>query len=389
LYTLVIFLSFGGFAQNKQLSSKAEISVITCDPGTELYASFGHSAFRVLDRTGGIDQVYNYGTFNFNTPNFYLKFAQGKLLYDLSTYPFYYFLRSYVEENRTVKEQVLDLDQNSKQRFYDFLENNAKPENKSYLYDFFFDNCATKLPEVTGQVLDGKLRFKTNFADTEQATFRELIHRYLDKKPWGKFGIDLALGSVIDRKASSKEYQFLPDYIYKSYEKAFIKKDSIDTPLVARTNILFQSTPSKESGSNLLTPLFVFSLIALLLIWITITDIKNKKRTRWVDFVLFLTTGLVGLIVLLLWFATDHTATAKNFNILWAFMPNTVVAFYMLNNKLKVWLKSYQLLLIVLMLVTVGLWLFKIQVFSAALIPVFILLLLRYSYLYLSKSIYK
>ncbi len=122
------------------------MSVITCGPGTdELYASFGHSAFRVLDRENKIDRVYNYGTFDFNTPNFYGKFAQGKLLYQLSAYNFGNFLKSYHRENRWVKGQVLDLDVNQVQKVFDFLEENAKPENRSYNYDFFYDNCSTKL----------------------------------------------------------------------------------------------------------------------------------------------------------------------------------------------------------------------------------------------------
>ena len=107
---LIIFLSLVSidtWSQDIKLSPDAKISVITCDPGAELYSSFGHSAFRVLDRTQNIDQVYNYGTFNFKTNNFYIKFARGKLLYDLSSYPFHYFLRDYVKENRTVREQEL------------------------------------------------------------------------------------------------------------------------------------------------------------------------------------------------------------------------------------------------------------------------------------------
>ena len=110
LFILFSILSLVGYSQQLELSPQAEISVITCDPGAELYSSFGHSAFRVVDHSLGLDQVYNYGTFNFNTHNFYVKFAQGKLMYDLSSYPFHYFLRDYVKENRTVIAQVLNLD---------------------------------------------------------------------------------------------------------------------------------------------------------------------------------------------------------------------------------------------------------------------------------------
>ncbi|MCP4884843.1 MAG: DUF4105 domain-containing protein, partial [Flavobacteriales bacterium] len=133
-------LSSNFYAQELILSPNAEVSVITCGPGTdELYASFGHSAFRVLDIKNKIDRVYNYGTFDFNTPNFYGKFAQGKLLYQLRAYNFGNFLRGYHQENRWVKGQVLDLDSKQVQAVFDFLEENAKPENRSYHYDFFYD----------------------------------------------------------------------------------------------------------------------------------------------------------------------------------------------------------------------------------------------------------
>jgi hypothetical protein len=126
LFVLFILFSFASNAQNIQLSPQAEISVITCGPGyNELYATFGHSAFRVHDIRNKIDKVYNYGTFNFNTPNFYLKFTQGKLLYDLGVYPFGAFLQSYHRDNRWVKGQVLDLTTAEVQKVYDFLENNA------------------------------------------------------------------------------------------------------------------------------------------------------------------------------------------------------------------------------------------------------------------------
>ena len=194
-----IFITTTCFAQQIQLSPKAEVSVITCGPGTdELYASFGHSAFRVLDLENKIDRVYNYGTFDFATPNFYGKFAQGKLLYQLRAYNFGNFLRGYHDENRWVKGQVLDLTSIQVQEVFDFLENNAKPENRSYNYDFFYDNCSTKLFDVLEQVLGDNIIFESDF-DKENYTHRDLIELYMGHQPWADFGIDLALGADIDR----------------------------------------------------------------------------------------------------------------------------------------------------------------------------------------------
>ena len=273
----------------------------------------------------------------------------------------------------------MHLSLNQKQQYFNFLENNAKPENKKYLYDFFFDNCATKLRDVTTEVLSDNVNYKDELLQ-DTFTFRDLIYQKLENHPWGKFGIDLALGSVIDKKATPKQYTFLPEYVYKGFAKAIIIKNRKETPLVKRTVTLYQHKEEKVQKS-FFTPLFFFSIVAIILLFITYRDYKNQRRTKWIDFILLFTTGIVGLIVLLLWFATDHSATVNNFNVFWAFLPNLFVSFVLLKNEQKYWLKKYILLLIILLIVTVILWVLKIQMFSIGLIPVFILLGVRYYFL--------
>ena len=211
-------------AQFVPLSEASEISILTIGPGAELYDKFGHSAFRINDPATGQDVVFNYGVYDFDTPNFYLKFAQGKLLYQLGVSYYESFYNSYVAQNRWIKEQTLNLSQAEKQAVSDFLWNNAKPENKKYKYDFFFDNCATKIRDVTQEVLGNKLEFKDDHI-TETYTFRELIQQNLKANSWGSLGIDIALGAVIDRNAKPIEYQFLPDYVFKGAANAFIHRD--------------------------------------------------------------------------------------------------------------------------------------------------------------------
>ncbi|QCX38834.1 DUF4105 domain-containing protein [Aureibaculum algae] len=377
----ILFLLFivNGFSQQITLSDQAEISVITVDPGHNLYDTFGHSAFRVRDKVLRMDLAFNYGIFDYNTPNFYGKFAQGKLLYDLAAYPFSYFYRSYTEENRTIREQVLNLSLSEKQAFFDFLQNNAKPENKSYLYDFFYDNCATRLKDVAQNVLQEKVVFQTNFIEGKDETLRSLIHQYAQKKhPWGTFGIDLALGSIIDKKATPKDYLFLPDNIYNTYAESTINGQ----PIVKKTNVLFKAKDKETNGFKYFTPTIVFSLIALLVIWITYHDHKKQKRSKVLDFTLFFVTGLIGVVVLLLWFATDHSATKDNYNFLWAFMPNIFVAFVLLKKEIPNWVKKYILLVLVLLALTVVLWILQFQIFAMAIIPLLILLAVRYIFIY-------
>ncbi len=373
---LLLLLSLTNFAQQITLSDSAEISVITVDPGNELYDAFGHSAFRIKDKTLGLDQAYNYGIYNFETPNFYGKFAQGRLPYDLASYPFHYFLRNYVDENRTVREQQLNLTLDEKQSFFDFLENNAKPENKSYIYDFFYDNCATKLQVVTQKVLGEHIVFNNNFTKDKEDTLRELIHQYSHKHVWGTFGIDLALGSVIDRQATAQEYLFLPDNIFLAFAESTIN----NKPTVKNTQTLFKAKP-KNLKSNFFTPFLVFTLIALLILWITFKDYKKNKHSKWLDFVLFFSTGLIGVVILLLWFATDHSTTKNNYNILWAFATNFCVAFALLKNEIPNWIKKYTVLLIVLLILAVVLWILKVQVFNIGIMPILIALAVRYLFL--------
>ncbi|MBL4724907.1 MAG: DUF4105 domain-containing protein [Lutibacter sp.] len=212
-FVFILFLFSTQLSAQLNVSKKASISVITCGPGTELYSTFGHSALRVYDPINGLDKIYNYGTFNFNAPNFYMNFAKGKLTYELSTSSFSWFLRIYQYENRWVKSQVLNLNQTDVQKVFDFLENNAKLENKAYQYDFFYDNCSTKIEEVITTVLGDKVSF-SNSHITISKSHRDLIDDYTKNQKWGKFGIDLALGSVIDDNATKDDYKFLPDYIY-------------------------------------------------------------------------------------------------------------------------------------------------------------------------------
>ncbi len=382
---LILLFPFLVNAQTIKLSPNAEITVITCGSGDELYSTFGHSAFRVLDINNKLDIVYNYGTFNFNTHNFYLKFLQGKLLYELRAYSFGNFLENYHYENRWVKGQVLDLTAIEKQEIYDFLVNNAKPENRAYQYDFFYDNCSTRIYDVLENTLNDKLIFDNNF-DKQDLTHRNLIQQYLGNLPWSDFGIDLALGSVIDRKATAKDYMFLPDYVYKALEKVKLKEAGIEKPIVNYTEEILLDF-NEPSSKIFFTPLLVFSILAILVIFMTYKDLKNRSRNKVLDFIIFSLTGFTGIIVLLLWFATDHSATADNFNVLWAFAPNLFFAFLITKNQKVTY--YYIITLLVLLDLLATLWIFKVQIFSIALIPILIILYVRYIYLWFYFKIKK
>jgi hypothetical protein len=364
-------------AQVPDLSPKAQFSVLTCGPGTDLYATFGHSSFRLRDPELGIDWVYNYGTFDFNTPNFYVKFARGKLPYALSKQRFENFLYTYQLEHRWVREQLLDLSPAESRSLLAFLEENHEPQNRFYHYDFLFENCATKIPEVLKNVLGEGLTYSYDHLQGSY-TFRDLIQKNLRTNSWSSFGIDLALGSVIDREASGSEYAFLPEYVESEIGHATLG----GTPLVSRKRVILDLETLTPIYYFTATPLFWGLLLLGITLAITWIDFRNGVRSKVLDFALFFLTGASGLVIAFLWFLTDHTATAWNANLLWAVPLNLFPAFWLLFStpKDKV-LRTY----IAALLGSIGgmllLWISGVQVFSPILIPVLAALAIRYAYL--------
>jgi len=380
LFLFFLLNSLVSQAQFGSLSPAAEISILTIGPGAELYDKFGHSAFRIKDSLSGVDVVFNYGVYDFDTPNFYTKFAQGKLLYELGVSYYEPFFQSYVAQNRWVKEQVLDLTKEEQQEVSDFLWKNALPENKKYKYDFFFDNCATKIRDVIQDVLGDQLEYKEDHI-TEELTFRQLIQQNLEANSWGSLGIDTALGAVIDRKATPIQYQFLPDYVFAGAANAVVHRNSDTRPLVKQTKTLFENRPVVATGNFFVSPLFVFGLLGLLIIFITFRDYKNKSRSRYLDASIFVFTGLIGILLFLLWVATDHSATANNYNLLWAFPISVFLVIAIAKKSPSTKLRRYVMLLVLMLVLLAIHWLSGVQAFAVGLLPLLIGLGVRYVYL--------
>tara|TARA_R110002050_G_scaffold74772_4_gene160172 strand:- start:78229 stop:79407 length:1179 start_codon:yes stop_codon:yes gene_type:complete len=378
---LVLFLLFFVEVTNAQqnvLSDEAEISVLTIGPGNSLNDAFGHSAFRIKDSKNKLDDVYGYGEFDFNAPNFYLKFAQGKLNYSIGKGDFYRFYQVYAYYNRSIKSQVLNLSQTQKQKLYNFLLNNYKPENRNYLYEFFFDNCATKIKDVTKVAVNNTIEFKLP-KNYKEKTFRSLIYENVNRNSWGSLGIDVALGSVIDKKATPEEQMFLPENIYQFFKVATINNES--TSLVKENKTLYTQKETIKTNSFLTSPLFIFGIIGFFIIFITYKDYKNNKQSKWLDITLFIITGLIGILILLLWFATDHTGTHQNYNLLWACAVNILVIGQLFKKKTSDWFTKYLKLLVILLCLLTLHWIIGVQVFAIGLIPLLIALFVRYLFL--------
>ncbi len=364
---LLVCLSANARSQSLTLSPDAAISVITCGPGPEeVYTAFGHSAIRVYDPVNQIDYAYNYGVFDFSQPNFYLNYTKGLLLFKLGVYAYPDFVNSYVYYNRWVTEQVLDLSQQQKQDVFNFLEWNALPENETYRYDYFYNNCANKVRDVFAKILGDSLKFDGSYITTDY-TIRQLTDIYLVDQPWGDLGIDICLGLPIDKKASPYEYMYLPDYVESSFDHATIVRNGETVPLVKQKIPVFVNAP-RDVVKAPIHPWVAFGGFFAVALGLTLFDARRKKVSRWFDLLLFTVLGTVGILLLLLWIGTDHAAAANNFNLLWA-LPTNLVIVAMFSSKARPFLKKYFLGVAMLTVLLLASWAFLPQQMNVFLLP--------------------
>lgn len=326
-----------------QLSNEAEISILTCSPGKELYSLFGHTAIRVQDPKANLDEVFNYGTFDFDTPYFYLKFAQGLLTYQLSATSFHNFMLSYQMEERSVYSQRLRLDSLQKQQLFDLLLENYRPENRSYLYNFLFDNCTTRARDIIAKSLQNS-HFEWNTPDLDK-NFWNLLDEYLAVSPWVQWGIHTILGQPGNRTTTPYQYMFLPDYLMYGLNTATIDHKH----LAEKAQLLYEAPEQDNATPWYFAPLFIFGIGALLLI-ILLWKSRGKAMLNTIVLPTFLFTGLVGCLLVFLGGFTAHPITAPNWNILWANPLNLIALPFLLGKHLPrfiaIYLKIYMVLLV-------------------------------------------
>ncbi len=349
------------------LSDKAEITLLTSTPGEELYSVFGHSALRVNDPENEIDLVYNYGTFDFDTPNFYYKFAKGRLMYMLSVGPYRYYESVYRIEGRAIYEQVLNLYSFEKQKVFEFLRENALPENKYYHYDFFYDNCATRIRDIVDEKLN--VEWYEEPYDPDRRTFRDLLSPYLENMPWSEFGIDIALGLPADKVAEPYEYMFIPDEMFIAFANAQMVDER---PLVSEDRILLEKR-SQPAPPHPISPNIAFWLIFAL----GLISFANKKAAKLFDIIFFSALSITGLLIIFLWFISEHLATNSNMNLLWA-LPFHIYFFLKYHfSTLNSFSKWYFKVIMVLSALMIFFWELIPQGYNAAFFPIVFLIFIK------------
>ncbi|MEY3920869.1 MAG: hypothetical protein RL634_630, partial [Bacteroidota bacterium] len=348
----VYFLLQLGFAKAETDSSAIRISLLTCTPGAELYSVFGHSALRVVDSAAGTDIVYNYGTFDFNDPDFYTKFVRGKLMYFVSQVSYPDFIFEYQYFKRGVVEQVLHLSPVKKKKIQSFLFENIREENRYYKYDFLYDNCTTRLRDIIFQKEENSIVEVPMIVESGQ-TFRDHLHYYLNRAEmkWTALGIDLLLGIGADMPMDNMESMFLPDFLMKGISSATVDNVKLESDKIIQVKDL-QSIPLQSSF--FVTPLFIISLLSFLLLIPSFGFIKNTTLGSLADRILFISTGLLGIFLLFMWLGTDHESFSKNINLIWAFPLNIFFSFRLnaVNKRMQQFFKIWSLMILILIAVS-------------------------------------
>jgi hypothetical protein len=368
---LLLIFNFFAKAQTNLDDKRLQISVITCSPGNELYSIFGHTAIRVVDSTQGSDYFFNYGTFDFEDPNFLAKFVRGKLDYYLNIDDGKLFFEAYKQEARTITEQILQLTPIQKIAIYKDLLVNFEPKNKYYKYDFLFDNCTTRARDI----LLKNTALKNNFQLVNTGTtFRQMLYQYLDSSNmcWSKLGIDILLGSKIDKPVTASQSTFLPDYFMLSIDSNHKHINAIEEVKV------YNKQPLTHPSFTNYYPILIFTFLALLIV-VAFVNNWDKLMYYYAAFFMII-TGLIGVLLIFMWCATDHKSCGNNYNLLWA-LPSNILGIFLIHKQNKiaqVYFKATTLLTVVLVLC----WFMLPQHFNMALLPIAIANVFAYKFLW-------
>lgn len=350
---LIILLAF--VSEQIKANDSIEISLLTCSEGKEAFSAWGHSAIRIVDTTRKIDIVYNFGLFDFDTPNFYVKFVKGRLNYMLGVHSKQQFYMSYFRENREIIEQKLNLTPTEKRRIIHRLEYLYQPENRYYLYSFVGKNCTSELRDLILENVDTD--FKNELTNK---THREQINEFLQNRLWLKFGMSLIMGYKVDKRIDLFQSMFLPYYLLWEVR-------NMNTPngkLVKEESVFNEIEESSKSYPFLINPTFVLSLLFLVSIFI---------KSRYFQNSILLIVGTTGLVIFIVSLFTEHPELRYNLNYLWInpLYIATVILGVLNKTKIRFYLTLFLQFLAILI---IFIWMLGIQDYNLAFFPLLFML---------------
>lgn len=359
------------------------ISLLTCSPGNAIYSLFGHTAIRYEQPEQNIDAVFNYGLFSFNTPNFILRFALGETYYLLGVQSYESFKNEYEYYGREVRQQTLNLSNEEKRELIDLLKTNSLPENRTYHYNFFYDNCATRPRDKIEESIKGDIIYPNLNNDGKATSFRQLIHQYTKNNPWSRFGIDLCVGSDADKPITNRQMMFIPFYLEEAYSKAEIVNNT-DKKMLAQPSVVIvdDSEPAEEEPviariGSFITPLRASLLLFIIIASLTLYGIKNKKGLWGIDLILFPIAGIVGCVLAFLALFSQHPAVSSNYLLL-VFHPGQLLFIPFIIHDIRKGKRSWYMMFNAAVL-TLFIVLFPLipQRFDFAVVPLALCLLIR------------
>lgn len=374
IISLMLILS-GSIAMAEGGADDIRVSLLTARAGADIYQLEGHTALRIQSPDRG-DYVINWGLFDFAAPNFVYRFVKGETDYMAGAAPTDRFLEMYRREGRVVVEQALNLTPFEKLRVIELTDNNLMPANRVYRYNYVLDNCATRpLAVIERAICDTLSLGATSLPAKSVSTFRNAMRHYHVNYPWYQFGIDLALGSGIDRRISSREMSFAPEALEQMMSSAE-RRDG--AKLVEGTSVLVGAegeSPVLPPTPWYLAPMFWCSIVLLVSICVSVGQIRKKSpgvASKIFDTLFYLAMGLAGCVIIFLVVISVHEATSPNWLLLWlnplCFIP--VMAVWV--KRMEKLLFSYQILNFASLIVLLVLFGCGVQSPNAAFIPLIV-----------------
>jgi len=360
-------------------SSPFRFSVLTCTPGTDAYAHFGHTAILLEDTIAKRNAVFNYGCFDDSQKNFILNFMAGNTNYLLEAESLDFFLWRYRQTGNGVTRQELDLTSDESQKLWDLLVWNMQRENQTYLYNWLYDNCTERARDIIEKAINGKVLYERS---SSSLTAREMLHEKLTNAPWLQLGIDIILGSEIDKPIGKRIQMFLPDFYETELTKAYIvDSNGVKRPLVSETEIMQKPTERSRETASPITPNIVFYSILGLIVCITIIDIVRRKLFICTDILLLTAQGITGIVIAGLFFFSKHPAVDSNWMVI-AFNPLFLIyAIFLIynwkTNKGEKWKKKFETANLTVLLVFIGVLFLPYQWFNPAVYAMVLTLLIR------------
>jgi hypothetical protein len=352
-----------------QVTENADVYLLTCAPGNATYSIYGHTALRICVIGTEIDRVYNWGIFDFSTPNFAFRFAKGRLDYMLGSYSYDTFIYEYVNEGRAVWSQPLNLTTAEKRKLFSLINENLKPENVKYRYDFFFDNCATRIRDILVASASDSIIFPVK---EKQKSFRQLVDPNQKVLPWIDFGADMLLGLQADRKASPADEMFLPAYLMENLSASVIVHDGNREPILGEP-VTVVDMPAVSAGARTWMPQLVFYLVLLFVILVTFV-LGKPLLGRITDIALYIIFSVLALLLIFTNFFSEHDALHFNLLILGINPLIPVLTGYILAGKKAVLLSRIAL---IISLLWIPVSLIAGQGINPALIPLVLIIIVR------------